>query len=111
MDELNKRVIQILSHSSLTKAELAAKLGVSPAQLSHIASGRNKPGVEILQKLLSMFPGLNALWLLSGEGAVFLKNEELSKWKLMAKKLNLKIQHLEIELTELKAELAEFLKD
>ena len=43
-------------------------IGVNRATISHILSGRNKPSIDFLQKLLSSYPELNANWLISGVG-------------------------------------------
>jgi transcriptional regulator with XRE-family HTH domain len=68
MNELNERVARYLDMQHLNKTQLAERLNISLAQLSHIYSGRNKPGVDILQKILSIFKDCNARWLLLGEG-------------------------------------------
>jgi hypothetical protein len=36
-----------------------------------VISGRNKPSFDFLQKTLKAFPGLNASWLLLGEGTMY----------------------------------------
>ena len=33
-------------------------------------SGRNKPSIEVLQKILRRFPDVSASWLLLGQGAI-----------------------------------------
>ena len=52
----------------LKSSALADNIGVNRATISHILSGRNKPSIDFLQKLLSSYPELNANWLISGMG-------------------------------------------
>ena len=52
----------------LKSSALADIIGVNRATISHILSGRNKPSIDFLQKLLSNYPELNANWLISGVG-------------------------------------------
>ncbi len=53
---------------AISKTEFAEALNISPAIITHISSGRNKPGVEILQKILQQYTSINAEWLLIGKG-------------------------------------------
>ena len=52
----------------LKSSVLADNIRVNRATISHILSGRNKPSIDFLQKLLSNYPELNANWLISGVG-------------------------------------------
>lgn len=65
---MNNRLQQFLELENLTPARLADTLGVQRSGLSHILSGRNKPGFEFLTKLLTKFPHINSEWLLMGKG-------------------------------------------
>ncbi len=68
MDELNKRVVEVMEHFSNSKSDFALKLGIGLPTIAHIFSGRNKPGVDILQKILLTYPTVNATWLMIGKG-------------------------------------------
>lgn len=63
-----KRLQKWMESKGLIAAELADNIGVNRATISHILSGRNKPSIDFLQKLLSSYPNLNANWLISGIG-------------------------------------------
>lgn len=39
-------------------------LGIKPAGISHILSGRNNPGYELICKIVNVFPQVNPYWLL-----------------------------------------------
>ena len=70
MDELNKRVVEVMEHFSNSKTDFALKLGIGLPTIAHIFSGRNKPGVDILQKILLTYPTVNATWLMIGKGEI-----------------------------------------
>lgn len=65
---MNSRLQQFLELENLTPARLADMLGVQRSGVSHILSGRNKPGYDFINKLLLKFPAINAEWLLTGKG-------------------------------------------
>ena len=65
---MNNRLQQFLELENITPARLADTLGVQRSGLSHILSGRNKPGYEFITKLLTKFPHINSEWLLLGKG-------------------------------------------
>jgi predicted transcriptional regulator len=66
MDELNKRIVEIMVRFNHSKSSLALELGVSLPLITHITTGRNKPGIELLQRVLQRFPDINPMWLLVG---------------------------------------------
>lgn len=68
MDELNKRIVELMARFNHSKSSLASALGVSLPLITHITTGRNKPGIDILQKVLSTFKQVDPRWLLLGEG-------------------------------------------
>ena len=54
----------LLQNENLTASRFAEILEVKPAAVSHILSGRNKPGFELLCKIVNRFPHINPYWLL-----------------------------------------------
>lgn len=71
MDELNKRIIELMVKLEYSKSAFAAELDVSLPLITHITSGRNKPGLELIQKLLSRFEQVSPDWLLLGKGSMY----------------------------------------
>lgn len=63
---INDRIRLIIKANSLTSSEFADEIGVKRSNLSHVLSGRNKPGLEFLAKIIESFPSVNASWLLTG---------------------------------------------
>ena len=68
---MKERLIQLLDLEQLSPSKFADIIGVQRSSISHIISGRNKPSFDFLQKTLRAFPGLNASWLLMGEGTMY----------------------------------------
>ena len=77
MDELNKRVCDVMERFCGSKSIFATELGVGLPVITHISSGRNKPGVDILQKILHTYPTIDATWLMIGKGEM-IKTEKPS---------------------------------
>ena len=62
------RIKKIIEFENLNSAQFADKIGVQRSSISHILSGRHKPSLEFVQKVLHAFPSINTDWLLSGKG-------------------------------------------
>lgn len=57
-----------MEYYNQSPSKFADELGVIRSSISHIISGRNKPGLDLIQKLLTTFPEVDADWLLLGKG-------------------------------------------
>jgi transcriptional regulator with XRE-family HTH domain len=64
---IQERLQLILKMHNLTPSAFADKLGVQRSNVSHVLSGRNKPSLDFLEKIILNFPRVNAHWLLTGE--------------------------------------------
>lgn len=76
--EFTKRLEKILSHYGLSASAFAEKIGAQRSSISHLLSGRNKPSLDFVMKILTSFPEINLYWLLNGKGE-FLKSDTPSK--------------------------------
>ncbi len=65
---MEERVKEILTQERLTPARFAELVGVQRSSVSHIISGRNKPSLDFLQKILSTLGHISPDWLISGIG-------------------------------------------
>lgn len=63
-----ERIRKIAANWQLSPTALADHIGISRPVISHIFSGRNRPSLEVVQKIASHFPEVNRNWLLTGEG-------------------------------------------
>ncbi len=67
-DLLTNRLQKILTHYDLSASGLAKKIGIQRSSISHIISGRNKPSLDFITKLLLHFDALTFEWLIHGQG-------------------------------------------
>ena len=82
---MHTRLKNWMESEGLKPSRLADNIGVNRATISHILSGRNKPSIDFLQKLLSAYPNLNANWLITGIG--YMKTKKKEKQVLLTKKI------------------------
>ena len=68
---MDKRLQQFLDAENISQAQLAETLGVARAGISHILSGRNKPGFDFLESMATRFPQISMDWLLTGKGRMY----------------------------------------
>ncbi|MCF8233927.1 MAG: helix-turn-helix domain-containing protein [Bacteroidales bacterium] len=77
---MEDRIRKILKEKNLSASKLADEIGVQRSSISHIISGRNKPSLDFVRKVLLKYPELNADWLVTGKGQmmddVFSSEEE-----------------------------------
>ena len=68
---MDKRLQQFLDAENISQAQLADTLGVARAGISHILSGRNKPGFDFLEAMALRYPQISMDWLLTGKGRMY----------------------------------------
>ena len=73
-EDFIKRLEIILDYYSLNASSFADKIGVQRSSLSHLLSGRNKPSLDFILKILDVFPDVDLYWILNGKGT-FPKSE------------------------------------
>ena len=72
---MENRIQKIIDEKGISLNAFAQEIGVNRSTISHILTGRNKPSVEVLQKILKRFPSLSPDWLLLGNGGMHAKKE------------------------------------
>ncbi len=75
---MENRIQKIIDVQAISLNAFAQEIGVNRSTVSHILTARNKPSVEVLQKILKRFPSISTDWLLFGTGAMHVKNEAVS---------------------------------
>ncbi|MDB5234454.1 MAG: hypothetical protein JWR44_1447 [Hymenobacter sp.] len=63
-----ERIRMLLETRRLTPTQFADAIGIARPIVSHILSGRNKPSLEVVQRILAAMPDLSMPWLLNGAG-------------------------------------------
>lgn len=71
------RLRKIMEVNNYTPSIFADEIGVQRSSISHILSERNKPSLELIQKLLTRFRDLNPEWLLFGIGKMTKENKSV----------------------------------
>ncbi len=61
---LNNKIKNILLIKDMSPSRFADEIGVQRSSISHILSGRNKPSLEIVQKIVKRFPELGLDWII-----------------------------------------------
>ena len=82
---MHERLNIWMKNRGLKSSVLADSIGVNRATISHILSGRNKPSIDFLEKLLNVYPNINANWLISGIG--YMENKFEKKAELISKRI------------------------
>lgn len=62
------RIRIIMEYTKLSQQDFAARLGISPASLSSILTGRTNPTNKHIMGIHQGFPEINVNWLMFGEG-------------------------------------------
>ncbi|KAF2336742.1 helix-turn-helix domain-containing protein [Flavobacterium ginsenosidimutans] len=75
IDDFVKRLETILDYYGLNASAFADKIGVQRSSMSHLLSGRNKPSLDFVMKILEVFPDVDLYWILIGRGN-FPKNSD-----------------------------------
>lgn len=68
---MKEKLLELMKSEDLRPGQFAEMLGVNPAGISHILAGRNKPGFDLLQKILNRFPRVNPDWLIMDKGPMY----------------------------------------
>ena len=67
MEEIVKNISKILEEQQLSSSAFADTIGVQRSSISHVLSGRNKPSLEFILKIIRAFPSYSTDWLLFGK--------------------------------------------
>ena len=72
---MREKLLDLMKNEGLKPSQLAELLEINPAGISHILAGRNKPGFDLLQKILRRFPRINPDWLLLDSDKMYRDSE------------------------------------
>ncbi len=67
-EEFIKRLQKVIRYYGESASSFAEKVGVQRSSISHILSGRNKPSLDFVLKVLSSYPEVELYWLMNGKG-------------------------------------------
>lgn len=69
-EDFIKRLEQLFEFYELTPSSFADKIGVQRSSLSHLLSGRNKPSLDLILKIIAVFNEVDLYWILLGKGEI-----------------------------------------
>lgn len=68
---MKDRILEFLKRENKTSAQFAEEIRVQPSGISHILSGRNKPSLDFVIKMLEKYTFLSTEWLIFGKGSMY----------------------------------------
>ncbi|SDB39121.1 Helix-turn-helix [Flavobacteriaceae bacterium MAR_2010_188] len=84
-DDFSKRLQKVIDYYGESASSFSDKIGVQRSSISHILSGRNKPSLDFVLKILGTYPEVELYWLLNGKGN-FPNVESVNKEEVAHKK-------------------------
>ncbi|MDO1500669.1 helix-turn-helix transcriptional regulator [Winogradskyella maritima] len=63
-----ERLQKVIHFYGESASGFAEKIGVQRSSISHILSGRNKPSLDFVMKVLHAYPEVELYWLMNGKG-------------------------------------------
>jgi transcriptional regulator with XRE-family HTH domain len=67
-DKFAQRLQKVMDYYDETASSFAERIGVQRSSISHILSGRNKPSLDFVMKVLNTYPAVELYWLMNGKG-------------------------------------------
>lgn len=71
MIEEKDRLAAIIRSENVSAKQFAEEVGIQPGTVSNILSGRNKPSLEVMQKVQKRYQHISLDWLICGEGPMY----------------------------------------
>ena len=66
--DFTKRLQIILDYYGVSATAFSEEINFNRSTISHLLSGRNKPSLEFVMKVLQKYPEVELYWLLNGKG-------------------------------------------
>lgn len=68
-EDFVKRLEILMDYYGLNASLFADKISVQRSSISHLLSGRNKPSLDFILKIMDVFPDVDLYWILMGKGS------------------------------------------
>jgi transcriptional regulator with XRE-family HTH domain len=69
-----ERISQFVDSKGISMNKLSTEIGVSNSYFSKMVRNNASVGSDIIEKILRIYPDLNATWLMTGNGSMINKN-------------------------------------
>ena len=73
------RIGRILKTKKMSASQFADEIGVQRSSVSHVMSGRNKPSLDFITKIVNKYPEIDSVWLLTGNGEMLRETDNGDK--------------------------------
>ena len=73
------RLATLIQQENVSAKQFAEEVGIQPGTVSNILNGRNKPSLEVMQKVLKRYPQVSSDWLISGEEPMYRKKDDFQQ--------------------------------
>ncbi len=87
-----EKIQMLMKVYQLSAADLAERLGTERSGISHFLSGRNKPSLSFVVRMLEKFPEINPDWLLLGHGPMLRDDASVSHRQVESNNLVLPLE-------------------
>lgn len=67
-EKFSERLQMVMTYYDISAASFADAIEVGRSSISHILSGRNKPSLDFVLKIVQAYPEVELYWLLNGKG-------------------------------------------
>lgn len=85
-----KRLQKVMDDHRLTATAFAEKLEVGRATISHLMSGRNKPSLDFIMKVISVFKTIDLQWLIYGINPIINNSSPITQNEVFLQKNDFK---------------------
>lgn len=101
--EMKERIELLLHFKNTSPSQFAEEIGVQRSSVSHILSGRNKPSLDFIKKVVDRYPDVSYGWLIEGNGELVKAqvSEDDKKVELEDKKVELEDKQISTNQEEL----------
>lgn len=73
--DLSEKIKLILAGKNISPSIFADEIGIQRSSMSHILAGRNKPSLDIVQKIIKRFPDLGIAWIMDDQDLLQFNSE------------------------------------
>ena len=67
--DFGNRLQKIIDFYNISATELSSQISFNRSTISHLLSGRNKPSLDFVMRILQKYPEVELYWLLNGKGS------------------------------------------
>jgi transcriptional regulator with XRE-family HTH domain len=86
-EKFTKKLNTLFDYYGINASAFADEIGVQRSSLSHLLSGRNKPSLDLILKIVDKYPEVDMYWLVKDIGS-FPKDENTHQKQVKTEQIN-----------------------